>query len=89
MAKEGAPTKVKINIQDQFLNQLRKERAKIKVELSTGREIEGFIKSFDNFTVVIEEEDKFHLIYKHAVASIIIDKSIRLNFYHQQQEREY
>jgi sRNA-binding regulator protein Hfq len=47
--------------------------------------VTGTIKSFDNFSVVIEAE-KFHLIYKHAISTILIDKSVRLNLY-QQPER--
>jgi len=78
--------KVKINVQDQFLNQLRKERAKIKVVLTTGENIEGVIKSFDNFSIVVEA-DNYYLIYKHAIASIVIDRGIRLGIY-QQSDRD-
>ena len=74
--------KVKINVQDQFLNQLRKERSKIEVVFLNGKTVVGTIKSFDNFSVVIEA-DKFHLIYKHAISTILIDKSVRLNLYQQ------
>jgi host factor-I protein len=77
--------KVKINVQDQFLNQLRKERAKVEVVFVNGNKVTGTIKSFDNFSIVIEAE-KFHLIYKHAISTILIDKSVRLNLY-QQPER--
>ena len=79
--------KVKINVQDQFLNQLRKARAKVDVLFVNGDKISGTIKSFDNFAIVIEAE-KFHLIYKHAISTILIDKSIRLNLYHQQERGE-
>ena len=79
--------KIKINVQDQFLNQLRKERAQVEVVFLNGTIVTGIIKSFDNFSIVIEA-DKFYLIYKHAIANILIDKSVRLGFYQQQERGE-
>ena len=79
--------KVKINVQDQFLNQLRKERAKIDVVFLNGNTVTGTIKSFDNFSVVIEA-DQFYLIYKHAIQHILIDKGVRLNLYQQHDRGE-
>jgi host factor-I protein len=62
-------TKAPFNIQDQFLNQSRKERIKVVVKLMSGENLEGFIKSFDNFSVLMEVHGDI-LIYKHAIASI-------------------
>lgn len=58
-----------INIQDQFLNRMRKERVTVVVELITGERIEGLITSFDNFSLIIKNEDE-RLIYKHAILSV-------------------
>jgi host factor-I protein len=58
--------KNQINIQDQFLNRLRKERVTVVVELITGEKVEGLITSFDNFILIINER----LIYKHAISSV-------------------
>jgi len=61
--------KNQINVQDQFLNRIRKDRKHVLIELNTGRKIEGIILSFDNFSVVIRGETD-QLIYKHAICSI-------------------
>ena len=58
-----------INIQDQFLNRMRKERVTVIIELITGEKIEGLIVSFDNFSLVIKNENE-RLIYKHAILSV-------------------
>jgi host factor-I protein len=67
--KEFQMTKAPFNIQDQFLNQSRKERVKISLKLLSGDIIEGYIKSFDNFSILLEVTGDI-LIYKHAVASL-------------------
>ena len=61
--------KNQINVQDQFLNRIRKDRKHVVIELNTGRKMEGIIISFDNFSVVIRGETD-QLIYKHAICSI-------------------
>jgi host factor-I protein len=61
--------KNQINIQDQFLNRIRRDRIHIVVELTTGRKLEGVILSFDNFCVLLRGEAD-QLVYKHAVCSI-------------------
>jgi host factor-I protein len=58
-----------VNIQDQFLNRVRRDRKRVIVELTTGRKIEGIILSFDNFCVVLRG-DADQLVYKHAICSI-------------------
>ena len=61
--------KNQINIQDQFLNRIRRDRIHIVAELTTGRKLEGVILSFDNFCVILRGEAD-QLVYKHAVCSI-------------------
>ena len=51
-----------INIQDQFLNQIRKENTFVTVFLLNGFQLRGQVKGFDNFTVLIESEGKQQLI---------------------------
>jgi len=60
-------TKTPFNIQDQFLNQSRKERVKISLKLMSGDCLEGYIKSFDNFSILLDAEGDV-LVYKHSVA---------------------
>jgi host factor-I protein len=61
--------KNQINIQDQFLNRIRRDRKHVMVELTTGRKIEGVILSFDNFCIVLRGEGD-QLVYKHAISTI-------------------
>ena len=61
--------KPKINVQDQFLNQARREKVKVQVDLADGQKLVGQIKSFDNYCVIIEA-DAYHLVYKHAITNV-------------------
>ncbi|NMD43314.1 MAG: RNA chaperone Hfq, partial [Firmicutes bacterium] len=60
-----------VNLQDTFLNQLRKENISTTVFLVNGYQIKGNIRSFDQFTVLIEVEGKQQLVYKHAISTVI------------------
>jgi len=72
-------SKAPFNIQDQYLNQARKERVRVAVVMMSGDKLEGFIKSFDNFSVVVVT-GKEKLIYKHSIATITsADGSFRLH----------
>ena len=71
--------KTPFNIQDQFLNQARKERVKVAITMMSGDKLEGHIKSFDSFCVLIEAECDV-LLYKHAISVIIsADGNFRLH----------
>lgn len=61
--------KAPFNIQDQYLNQSRKEHVRVLIQLMSGDKMEGYIKSFDNFSVLMEVKGDI-LIYKHAIATI-------------------
>lgn len=60
-----------INVQDQFLNQVRRERETVIIELLGGIQLEGIVKSFDNFCILFDS-DRTYLVYKHAVSTISI-----------------
>lgn len=67
------------NIQDQYLNQARKERVKVSIIMMSGEKLEGYIKSFDSFCILAESGGDI-LIYKHAVSSITsTDGTFRLH----------
>lgn len=68
-----------LNLQDVFLNKSRKDNILITVFLINGYQIRGIVKGFDNYTIVLESEDKQQLIYKHAISTIVPNKSIDLN----------
>lgn len=65
-----------INIQDNFLNQARKENVMVVVHLVNGFQIKGLVRGFDNFTVVIETLGKQQMIYKHAISTITPTKPL-------------
>lgn len=62
-------SKIPFNIQDQYLNQARKEHVKLAIRMMSGETIAGMIKSFDNFCLLMDAEGDI-LIYKHAIATI-------------------
>jgi len=70
---------VKNNIQDFMLNQARKEKQTITIYLSNGVPLKGKVLSFDNYTIIIENDNKQSMVYKHAITTIIPEKAIRLN----------
>ena len=63
--------KTQTNLQDVFLNQVRKEKQAITIFLLSGFQIRGLVTGFDNYTVVLDCEGKQELIYKHAISTII------------------
>ena len=67
-----------INIQDTFLNQLRKNNVFVTVFLLNGFQLKGLIKSYDNFTVLLESDGKQQLIYKHAISTFVPAKSVSI-----------
>lgn len=72
-------TKPQINLQDAFLNQLRKENVPVTIFLVNGFQLKGVVKGFDNFTVVLDSEGKQQMVYKHAISTIIPAKPVNLN----------
>lgn len=67
-----------INLQDAFLNNMRKNNIFVTVFLLNGFQLKGLIKSYDNFTVLLETEGKQQLIYKHAISTFVPSKNISL-----------
>jgi host factor-I protein len=68
-------SKTTMNLQDSFLNQVRKENIEIKLVMVTGQEMIGFVRGFDNFTVILNVRGSQHMVYKHAIAQIISRRS--------------
>ncbi len=63
-------SKNQLNLQDAFLNQVRKDKIPVTVYLVNGFQIKGLVKGFDNFTVIIEMDQKQQLVYKHAISTV-------------------
>lgn len=67
------------NIQDIFLNQIRKDKIPVTVVVVNGYQLKGaLIKGFDNFVILSEIDGKQTMIYKHAISSIIPEKPVVL-----------
>ena len=64
-----------INIQDNFLNQARKENIVVVIHLVNGFQLKGLVRGFDNFTVILESMGKQQMIYKHAISTITPTKA--------------
>lgn len=66
-------------MQDVFLNELRKKNVFVTVFLMNGFQLKGLIKSYDNYTVLLETEGKQQLIYKHAISTYVPAKVLELD----------
>lgn len=66
------------NMQDVFLNSLRKNNTFVTVFLLNGFQLKGLIKSYDNYTVLLESDGKQQLIYKHAISTYVPSKPVIL-----------
>lgn len=67
-----------MNMQDLFLNKIRKENNEVTIYLINGYQIKGYIKGFDNYVLIIENNDKQQMVYKHAISTITPNKQIKL-----------
>lgn len=79
--KRGFPAsqimnKTVINLQDAFLNQVRKESIMVTIFLVNGFQLRGLVKGFDNFTVILDSDGQQKMVYKHAVSTIIPAKPL-------------
>ncbi len=63
--------KPNINLQDAFLNQVRKDNIAVTIYLMNGFQLRGLVKGFDNFTIILDSEGKQQMVYKHAVSTIM------------------
>ena len=63
------------NIQDPFLNALRKERVPVSIFLVNGIKLQGTVDSFDQFVVMLKSTVS-QMVYKHAISTIVPSKSV-------------
>lgn len=67
------------NVQDVFLNAVRKEKMAVTVFLVNGVKLQGIITWFDNFSILLRRDSHVQLIYKHAVSTIMPGGPLNLN----------
>ena len=68
--RDAKPAAAQPNIQDVFLNYVRREKLAVHIRLMDGSEFEGRVKNFDRFAVIVETNGADHMIFKHAIAII-------------------
>lgn len=71
--------KTQMNLQDNFLNQVRKDGVQVTIYLVSGVQLKGMVRGFDSFTVMLETPGKpAQLVYKHAMASVVPARPVSL-----------
>jgi host factor-I protein len=64
------------NIQDTFLNTVRKDKSPITIYLVSGVKLTGRIRSFDKYSVLLENNSQEQLIFKHAISTVVSNRSV-------------
>ena len=71
------------NIQDVFLNYVRREKLTVTIRMMDGSELEGRIKNFDRFALILDHGGTDQMIFKHAIAAIKTPKAVSNYLSHQ------
>jgi host factor-I protein len=72
------PSNKSQNVQDVFLNHVRKNKVSLTVFLVNGVKLQGVISWFDNFSVLLRRDDHVQLVYKHAISTIMPAQLVQL-----------
>jgi host factor-I protein len=72
IGKKETVEKLPQNIQESFLNNARKEKSQVTIYLLSGVKLSGRIRSFDKFSLIVESNHQEQLIFKHAIATVLI-----------------
>ncbi|MDE5742316.1 MAG: RNA chaperone Hfq [Oscillospiraceae bacterium] len=67
-----------INLQDVFLNQVRKDKLPATFILTNGFQFKGVVKGFDSYVVIVDCDGKQELVFKHAISTIVPAKTIAI-----------
>ena len=67
-----------MNLQDAFLNRIRKDKLSVTMFLMNGFQLRGTVTGFDSFVVMLDSEGKQQMIYKHAISIIVPPKTVGL-----------
>ncbi|MEE2767053.1 MAG: RNA chaperone Hfq [Pseudomonadota bacterium] len=66
------------NLQDGFLNSLRKERVPVAIYLVNGIKLQGKVDSFDQYVVMLKNSIS-QMVYKHAISTIVPSRAVRVH----------
>ncbi len=72
------PAEKSKNVQDVFLNHIRKNKVPVTVFLVNGVKLQGVISWFDNFSVLLRRDSHVQLVYKHAISTVMPGIAIQL-----------
>jgi len=75
------------NLQDQFLNTVRKTKNPLTIFLVNGVKLTGVVTSFDNFCVLLRRDGHSQLVYKHAISTIMPSQPVHM-FEGEEPQRE-
>jgi host factor-I protein len=64
------PAEKKQNLQDTFLNSVRRSKTPLTIFLVNGVKLQGVVTWFDNFCVLLRRDGQAQLVYKHAISTI-------------------
>lgn len=76
----------KQNLQDTFLNSVRKTKTPLTIFLINGVKLQGIVSWFDNFCVLLRRDGQSQLVYKHAISTIM--PSVPVQLYEQEEESD-
>jgi host factor-I protein len=68
----------KQNLQDTFLNSVRKSKTPLTIYLVNGVKLQGIVAWFDNFCVLLRRDGQAQLVYKHAISTIMPSQPVQL-----------
>ncbi len=77
-----------INVQDAFLNYVRRNKVQVTMFLMNGVKIIGFVSCFDQNTILIKRESYVQLVYKHAISTISPHSAVNLFEWNTATKRE-
>ena len=66
------------NLQDAFLNDIRREKIPVTLFLMNGFQLRGVVRSFDSFVVLIDADGRQQMIYKHAISTVAPARPVSL-----------
>lgn len=75
------------NLQDPFLNALRKEHVPVSIYLVNGIKLQGKVDSFDQYVIILKNAVS-QMVYKHAISTIVPARQVKLAHSHEESEEE-
>ena len=66
------------NVQDVFLNHIRKNKTPVTIFLVNGVKLQGIVTWFDNFSVLLRRDGHSQLVYKHAISTVMPAAPVQL-----------